>query len=190
MVPKLKMFVGPMFSGKSTKLLQQIDRYKLANKNIICFKPQMDTRYTKDGFIVTHNDIHAPCHLVSTGEELLSIFEKLDEEEKIDAIAVDEAFMIENVADACVTIFYNKKIDILVSTIDISASLIPFDEVSALLSHATHIKKCKAVCTVCGEDATYTLRKFNIENRESQIRVGGTDLYEPRCLKHHSDISL
>ena len=54
--------------------------------------------------------------------------------------------MIENVADACVTIFYNKKIDILVSTIDISASLIPFDEVSALLSHATHIKKCKAVC--------------------------------------------
>ena len=150
----------------------------------------MDTRYTKDGFIVTHNDIHAPCHLVSTGEELLSIFEKLDEEEKIDAIAVDEAFMIENVADACVTIFYNKKIDILVSTIDISASLIPFDEVSALLSHATHIKKCKAVCTVCGEDATYTLRKFNIENRESQIRVGGTDLYEPRCLKHHSDISL
>lgn len=73
MVPKLKMFVGPMFSGKSTKLLQQIDRYKLANKNIICFKPQMDTRYTKDGFIVTHNDIHAPCHLVSTGEELKHI---------------------------------------------------------------------------------------------------------------------
>ena len=190
MVPKLKMFVGPMFSGKSTKLLQQIDRYKLANKNIICFKPQMDTRYTKDGYIVTHNDIHAPCHLIENGHEMLTIFDRLNEEEHIDAVAVDEAFMIEGIADACVSIFYSRKIDMLISTIDISASLIPFDEVSALLSHATHIKKCKAVCTVCGEDATYTLRKFTIDSTEEQIRVGGTDLYEPRCLKHHSDISL
>ena len=75
MVPKLKLYVGPMFSGKSTKLLQQIDRYKIAKKNVICFKPKLDNRYTVDGFIVTHNNTHIPCHLVDKGYDILSIFE-------------------------------------------------------------------------------------------------------------------
>ena len=190
MVPNLKIYTGPMFSGKSTKLLHQIDRYKIAKKNIVCFKPKMDTRYTGDGFIVTHNDIHAPCHLVDTGEDLLKIFEEQNEREGIDAIAVDEAFMIDGISDACISLFYNKKIDILVSTIDISASLVPFDEIASLLCHATYIRKCKAVCTVCGEDASYTLRKFSIDRLDGEIRVGGSDLYEPRCLMHHSNITL
>jgi thymidine kinase len=179
-----------MFSGKSTKLLQQIDRYKIAQKNIICFKPKLDTRYTDDGFIVTHNDVHAPCHLIDTGDDLLEIFKELNEKEAVHAIAVDEAFMIDNISDACVRLFYDKKIDILVSTIDLSASLVPFNDVTQLLCHATHVKKCKAVCTVCGSDASYTLRKFSIDSLDEQIRIGGSDLYEPRCLMHHSNITF
>jgi thymidine kinase len=46
MTPKLKLYVGPMFSGKSTKLLEQVERYKFAKKEVVCFKPAMDTRYT------------------------------------------------------------------------------------------------------------------------------------------------
>ena len=190
MVPKLKIYTGPMFSGKSTKLLHQIDRYKIANKNIICFKPKMDTRYTGDGFIVTHNDTHAPCHLVDKGDDILKIFEEQNQLSDIDAVAIDEAFMIDNVSEACTVLLYEKNVDILVSTIDISASLVPFEDISSLLCHATHVKKCKAVCTVCGEDASYTLRKFSIDSLDEQIRGGGSDLYEPRCLKHHSNITL
>jgi thymidine kinase len=185
MVPKLKLFVGPMFSGKSTKLIHNIERYKLGNKKILTFKPRMDNRYTDDGFIVTHSDIHETCYLINSGEDLIKIFEN---EENVNAIAIDEAFMIEGIANAALEIFYNNKIDVLISSIDISASLVPFEEVAILLSHATHIKKCKAVCTACGADASYTLRKFSIDNKSDQIRVGGNDLYEPRCLKHHSGI--
>ena len=119
MVPKLKLFVGPMFSGKSTKLIHNIERYKLANKKILTFKPRMDNRYTDDGFIVTHSDIHETCYLISSGEEMIEIFEKEDD---VSAIAIDEAFMIEGIADATLQIFYGQKIDVLVSSIDISAS--------------------------------------------------------------------
>ena len=190
MVPKLKLYVGPMFSGKSTKLLQQIDRYKFAQKNVICFKPKMDNRYTSEGFIVTHNDVHVKCHLVDSGKELLTLFDKENEKNNYSVVAVDEAFMIDDIAQACLNLFYNKKLDVLVSSIDLSASLVPFEDVSVLLSHATHIKKCKAVCTECGADASYTLRKFQVNNSLSEIRVGGSDLYEARCLQHHSDINL
>ena len=73
--------------------------------------------------------------------------------------------------------------------LELSSSLNDFSEVSKLLGHATKIKKCKAVCTVCGEDASYTLRKEEFSN-SSLIQVGGEDMYEARCLKHHSDINI
>ena len=190
MVPNLKMYVGPMFSGKSTKLLEQVDRYQIAKKNVFCVKPAMDTRYSDEGYIVTHNDAHLKCHMVSNGSQLIKAFEKVNNEKKIDVIAVDEAFMIDDVAESLLNLFYTYKIDVLVSSIDMSASKIPFESISTLLSHATRVKKCKAVCTVCGADASYTLRKFKLGESEKQIRVGGTDLYEPRCLKHHTDIDL
>ena len=36
------MFVGPMFGGKTTKLLSAIDRYKYQGRKILAFKPNVD----------------------------------------------------------------------------------------------------------------------------------------------------
>jgi len=186
MVPNLKLYVGPMFSGKSTKLLQQVERYKYAQKKVICFKPCMDTRYTQEGLIVTHSGVKVPCILVNEGQDIVEYFvsNKLPH-----AIAVDEAFMIDNIADTCLNFLYNKRIDVLISSLDMSSSMTAFDEISTLLGHATHIKKCKAVCTVCGEDASYTMRKNEYVNTDL-IQIGGRDIYEARCLKHHANIEL
>ncbi len=186
MIPNLNLYVGPMFSGKSTKLLQQVDRYKFAKKDIVCFKPKMDNRYTQEGFIITHSGNKVPCVLISTGRDIVDFFK---DKNLPDAIAVDEAFMIDDIANTCLNFFYDKRIDVLVSTLDLSSSLSSFEEVSTLLGHATKIKKCKAVCTVCGEDASYTMRKHEFSDSEV-IQVGGEDMYEARCLKHHSNIDI
>ena len=84
---------------------------------------------------------------------------------------------------------YNKRIDVIISTLDLSSSLTTFEEVSSLLSHATHVKKCKAVCTVCGQDASYTMRKEYFSDT-SLIHVGGNGIYEERCLKPHAGIAF
>ena len=189
MIPKLTMYVGPMFSGKSTRLIQQIERYKIARKNIMCFKPAMDTRYTSEGFIVTHGGLHVTCYLVNSCNDILKLYYEKNDECAIDAVAIDEAFMIEDVSKACLSLVYDEKIDVLISSIDMSSSLNAFEEISTLMCHATHIKKCKAVCTMCGDDASYTMRKSNKENVD-EIQVGGEDMYEARCLKHHSGLDF
>jgi thymidine kinase len=91
--------------------------------------------------------------------------------------------MIPGCADALITL-HQQGFNILVSTIDLSASCIPFDEVTKILPYATDINKCTAVCTECGEDANYTYRKFD-NSDVGEISVGGFDKYEPRCQKHH-----
>ena len=45
------MFVGPMFGGKTTKLLSAIDRYKHQGRDIYVYKPIVDERYSKEEIV-------------------------------------------------------------------------------------------------------------------------------------------
>ena len=51
--------------------------------------------------------------------------------------------------------------------------------------YANKITKIYGFCNVCGFEATKTYRK--VQGGERTV-VGAADIYEPRCLKHHSDI--
>ena len=180
MNPKFIVYCGPMFSSKSTRLIADVERYRLQGRNIVCFKPKMDERYQASK-ITTHNGAAIEAQLVVTGDDILNFVNDLPQAP--DVIAVDEAFMIDNCSTALIKLF-RRGYNIVVASIDLSASCMPFAEVAAMLPFATKVVKCTAVCTKCGEDAPYTHRKFQNENDE--IVVGGSELYEPTCFKHHS----
>lgn len=176
--PTLAVFVGPMFSSKTTKLLLALERFKYQHRRIMVFKPSIDDRY-HESEVVSHGGWH---HTAVTVKEGKDIFEKLSEAEHApQVVAVDEAFMIPGVADALIYL-YQLGIDIVVSTLDLSATGKPFSEVEKLMAWATHIEKCSAVCTECGRDAYYTHKK---QTSGDEIEVGGSELYEPRCFRHH-----
>jgi thymidine kinase len=102
-------------------------------------------------------------------------------DQEFDVVAVDEAFMIEGIAKALL-ILYRKGKTIVVSSLQLSASGVVFEEVRDMMPWATKIEVCPAVCPLTGRDAFYTHRK--LEGLD-EITVGGSDLYEPRCWEHH-----
>ena len=113
-----------MFSSKTTRLLSELDRFRIRRKDFLCFKPRIDDRYS-EGEIVTHSGMKIPAQLVEDGSEILYHIVNYKGEER-PIIAVDEAFMIPGVADALFTL-HQQGFTILISTIDLSASCIPFD---------------------------------------------------------------
>jgi thymidine kinase len=124
---------------------------------------------------------------ISSGTEIFDHLAQASVSEgEVSVIAVDEAFMIDDIADVLITLF-RKGLTIVVSSIDMSASCIPFDEIVKMLPWATHVEKCSAVCLKCLEDAHYTQRKHDAGVGE--IQVGGADMYEPRCWKCHTQVS-
>ena len=177
--PKFIMFTGPMFGSKTTRLLATIDRYRYQNKNVLAFKPRMDARYSESK-IVTHSGGNYPAICVNLGEEILSFVQNY--QDGVDIVAVDEAFMIDGVCDALLTLFRQGK-TIIVSSLQLSASGNVFEEIKDMMPWATKIEICPAVCPITGRDAFYTHRKVN---GLEEIHVGGSDLYEPRCWEHHS----
>lgn len=183
--PTFTVFVGPMSSSKTSKLLSALERYKYQHKKVAVFKPALDDRYSTTA-VVSHAGWSVPSSTVKTGADILEFLATMDEEP--DVVAVDEAFMLPGIAEVLVFL-YRKGVDVLVSTLDISSTGKPFQEIKSMLIWATHIEKCTAICTICGDDARYTHKKIVDENSE-EIQVGGLDVYEPRCFKHHVAIDL
>ena len=174
--PELKIYTGPMFGGKTTRMLASLERYQYQHRSTMLFKPSIDKRYSEQK-VVTHKGQEHTSVLVSSGEEILHA--AID----ADVVAVDELFMIPGSAQALVALFHRGK-TILVSTLQLSSEpdgYKAFDEVKELMPWATSIEVCPAVCSQCDRDAFYTQR---IGNQPKQILVGGAEAYQPVCWKH------
>ena len=177
--PEFIIFAGPMFGSKTTRLLAAVDRFRYQNRSVVAFKPMLDERYSSVE-ICTHNGGRIPAVAVKSGDDIIRSIESGDS--NADVIAIDEAFMIEGVADATLQLFRKGK-TIVVSSLQLSATGNVFTEVRDMMPWATKIEICPAVCTITGQDAYYTHRKFN---DMEEITVGGSELYEPRCWFYHS----
>ena len=107
---KLDMILGPMFSGKTTKLLEIIDMFDKQGIKYITIKPNIDDRYNesdKNNFIVSHNFVKKECKVSSNLEDVLSEIKKsktIDStrSESIDYVLIDEAQFFSNLYNFCV----------------------------------------------------------------------------------------
>lgn len=174
--PELKIFTGPMFGGKTTRMLAALERYQYQHRKTILFKPRIDVRYSEEK-VVTHKGQEHTSILVSSGQEIL------EKSCDADVVAVDELFMIPDSAQALLALFRKGK-TVLVSTLQLSSQpsgYTAFDEVKNLMPWATGIEVCPAVCSKCDRDAYYTERLIK---EEREVLVGGAESYQPVCWKH------
>ena len=182
--PEFVVITGPMFASKTTSLFTHVQRYVHKHQNYVIFKPSMDDRYKLDD-IETHDGLRMPAVRIKTGSDILEfIFEG---DENYDMIAVDEAFMIPDVAKALILLF-SHGYNVFVSSLNLSATGKTFKEVKEMLPWATRIEKLTAVCSVCGADAHYTYKRSGFDSNV-EIEVGGAEEYEPRCWSCHPSIN-
>lgn len=168
--PQFIIFTGPMFGGKTTKMLAAVERAKYQKKKINLFKPKRDNRYSFDK-VMSHTGFAWDAQNVNNGDEILRLANGAD------IIAVDEAFMIPRCSDALIKLFRSGK-SIYVSSLQLSADGEPFEEMVKMFPWATKIEVCPAVCPITGHDAYYTIAKTEVD----RIQVGGTETYEPRSF--------
>ena len=172
--PTLKVFTGPMFGGKTTKLLAAIERYKWQKKKVVLFKPSIDGRYSREK-VVTHAGHELDSVVVSHGDEIMKNVAGAD------VVAIDELFMIQGAGRVVVDLFLSGK-DVIVSSLQLSSVPRSFKEMKDVLPYATSIEVCPAVCSMCDRDAYYTYRT---KNCDSEVSIGGAESYEPRCFFHY-----
>ncbi|MEM0097605.1 MAG: thymidine kinase [Conexivisphaerales archaeon] len=178
MVGWIKVYTGPMFSRKTEELIVELHRYMLAKKRVVLFKHQLDTRYGEG--VISHDGRKMNSISADSSEKVLSIGKKYD------VIGVDEAqFFDPDIVNVCEKLA-NAGLRIVIAGLDKNYLGEPFGPMPQLLAIADEVVKLTAICTVCGNPATFTVRKVN---DEKEVLIGGIESYEPRCRMHRLNIS-
>ncbi|EGR33225.1 thymidine kinase, putative [Ichthyophthirius multifiliis] len=173
--PKFKgsitVIFGPMFSGKSSKLLEYIKRYQYKQQRCLVFNYVNDNRYSQEEQITTHNGQSFKAQKISNLSDVLNISKNYD------VIAIDEGQFFLDIADIADQLANQGKI-VIVAALDASFQRKAFNNILDLVPICEEIIKLKAVCLICKEDASYSKRKGSSKRVEM---IGGEELYFPVC---------
>lgn len=188
--PDLTVIVGAMFSGKSSTLCEFMVRYEIAGVKTLVFKPEIDDRGEGKDLIKTHADQKISAIPIKNPQEILKFLKP-----EIGIVGVDEVqFFPSSIVELVKQVIEKYGIKVIVAGLPTDFRGEPFGSMPTLLALADNIIQCKAVCTfsadggICGEEATRTQRLIDgqpANYSEPIVRVGGQELYEARCVKHH-----
>jgi thymidine kinase len=178
----LAVITGSMFAGKTEELIRRVRRALYARRSVQVFKHALDDRseLTK---IRTHNGVLHEAVAVGSSEELVVRVER-----GTDVVAVEEAqFFDEGIVEVCRDLADGGH-DVLVTGLDMDFRGEPFGPMPALMAEADEVVKLRAICAVCGRDASRSQRL--IDGRPAPvgaptILVGAEESYEARCRYCH-----
>ncbi|QAV32728.1 thymidine kinase [Fervidobacterium changbaicum] len=175
-VGKLTVITGPMYSGKTTELLNFAEIYEIGRKKTLIFKPAIDTRYSADD-VVTHKFHKMPARVVKDTKELFEYYQTL--KEKPDAVFIDEVHFFDAELAVIVKEIALDGVDVYCAGLDMSYLWEPFETTAKLMALADEVIKKKAVCEVCGEyKATLS---YKLKSNGGVFDVGGKDKYIAVC---------
>ena len=181
---KLDIILGPMFSGKTTKILEIMDVFDKKGIKYFAVKPQIDDRYTENidnNYIISHNLKKLQCKVTSN---LKDVFEELEsmQSESIQYVIIDEGQFFQHLYDFCLLCLEKLKINVIVTGLDGDYQRKPMGEILNLIPIANTITKLASTCNICQEEAIFTHR---IVNESNQVLIGGSDKYIPLCRTHY-----
>jgi thymidine kinase len=175
----LSLIIGPMFSGKSTKGLEILNRYESIGKTILTITHVIDNRYGEN-VISNHNLVQKKCISL---ENLLCIIDK-PEYINSEIVFIEEAQFFNDLIQ-----FVKKAVDtdrknVIVIGLSGDFKREKFGDILELIPIADSVEKLSAYCKVCSDGTlAHFTQKKNVD--EKQTVVGSGDLYLPVCRHHY-----
>lgn len=187
----LTVIKGPMFSGKSNELIEQMVRFKYARETTQLFKPVIDDRGEGLKIVRTHSRNEMEALAVEAPQGILDNLKK-----DVGVIGVDEVeFFDRDIVPMVLGLMYDRGLRVVVAGLPTDFRGEPFGSMPELLARADKVIERTAVCTfdcgdglACEEPATMTQRLINRQPAkwsDPVVKVGAEDYYEARCRRHH-----
>ena len=175
---KMILHTGSMFSGKTSSLWRDLNRFMIAKYDVVVFKPILDDRYSQKE-IVTHDNHKMKAVSVNTIDDIVEFMKTSN----ATIIGIDEVQFINSDAMYILNVlinFLDKEFTIVLAGLDMDFKGEPFEIVKEIMPRVDYLYKHHAVCANCGADAWISYRKIGEDER---IILGASESYEPLCRK-------
>jgi thymidine kinase len=174
----LEIILGPMFSKKTTKLVEIYKKYIDYSMPIVINHSFDNKRYGDSSVMTTHDNVEIPC---ITTEKLIDAWNQIKEDDinKYDVILINEGQFYDDLVEAVKDMLSYNKI-IYVCGLDGDFQRNKFGNILDLIPLCDCVTKQTAQCNVCKNEnrkAIFTVRLTN----DTEQTVIGYDNYIPVC---------
>jgi len=185
----LEIVIGPMYSGKTSYLVEQYKKYKYIGKKVICLNYDEDMRYSSEE-LSTHDLIKIPCIFVNRLSDIW-----LDPKHpnyadirNCDIILINEGqfftdlkSVVLDMIEPCKESPSNPEKSVYISGLDGDYCRGTFGQILDLIPFCDQVTKKTALCAFCrdGTPAPFTHRIV----KSTEQKLIGTDMYMPLCRK-------
>lgn len=168
---RLDLFIGPMFSGKTTKLINIYNDCIQANRSVVAINYTADTRYHTT-LLSTHDQRMIPCIQCTYLAEITSNNQVMNSE----VVLINEGQFFPDIYETIIRLVeeYNKHV--VVCGLDGDFKRSKFGQLCELIPLCDSITKLTAICD-CGQPSIFSHRT-SLET--TQVVIGSSN-YKPVC---------
>lgn len=182
MIGSLRLYLGCMYSGKTSELIREYRRWTNIGKKVIFINYSKDERYGDDNYVYSHD---------KTKEKSIKVEFLKDIDKNIlnnyDVILINEGQFFTDIVEFCKLWCDEYHKNIVVCGLDGDYQRNPFSTINYLISMADEIVKLKAFCKLCN-DGTPAIFTHRLTNEKEQIVIGSTN-YIPVCRSHYNELN-
>ena len=185
----LELIIGPMFCGKTSKLLEIYKQCKFCNIPVTIINHSIDKRY-HETMVSTHDKIMAPCIQANKLSEIwLNDNQLVDNDsynllKKSDVILINEGQFLSDLYEVVVDML-NKNKRVYICGLDGDFERKKFGSVLDLIPLCDKVTKLTSLCSLC-KDGTPGIFSMRLTNEREQTVVG-SDNYIPVCRKCYNN---
>lgn len=174
----LKVIIGPMWSGKSTEVINIYKYNQIAQIPTLVVNFAEDKRYHETK-LSTHDKMMIPCI------RFMKLAHLLDYKElhNYKSIVIDEAQFFEDLYNF-VKMALELDFHIIVCGLNGNFKQEKFGQILELIPLANNVELLKGYCMVCKDGTEGIFTKRILDNNTDEINVGNDDKYMCVCRKH------
>lgn len=178
----LHLILGPMFSGKTSRLIQIYKTTTYIGKRVMVINYLEDTRY-HNSMMCTHDNIMLKCALIKNiGDVWRNPTNEFYEEiHNADVVLLNEGQFFGNLFSTVLEMVEKSNKDVYICGLDGDYQRNIFGELTQLIPYCDSIVKLTSLCSHC-KDGTPALFSYRTSLEKEQKVIGATN-YEPLCRK-------
>ena len=185
----LELIIGPMFSGKTTKLIELYkDKCEKYGKDkCLAINYALDKRYSEDPKIISHDNISIDCYSIYDLSDFIENEKKHSILLNSDYIFINEAQFFPNLLEQILFIKNKLNKHVILCGLDLDFKRDKFGELMDLVPYSNNVYKLTGKCNTkdCYDPSEFSHRIIQFDN---QLLIGN-DCYVPLCKNCYENIN-